>query len=323
MNAWRLLGFSVDSLNLACALPSELPEHRERGGLLLLTGPANSGKTSLLRALVCAMADPHSVSLCLPAVSQEDWRESKQHVHLDHYGSELRASSHVRYSDRVWVCSGGTTYNPAGMLRPFVVAYGPSRGDTRRGFGIGSLFADAHVSEDGSRVAGTNMRATFPSNVRGTVLDAETAAFREQRKLNTAAERSRFYSDLCHAIKELTGIDALRYGPESASHCGAAYDLRHLGQADSHLLAWVIDMAARWHALGRGDLAEMIGFAVVDNVDLHMTRSRFVATLPKLRELFPRMTFVVSCSHELEPNDYSLTLALERTGNRTKIEVLP
>ena len=69
MNAWRLLGFSVDYLNLACALPSELPEHRERGGLLLLNGPANSGKTSLLRALVCAVADPHEVSAVLPAVS--------------------------------------------------------------------------------------------------------------------------------------------------------------------------------------------------------------------------------------------------------------
>ena len=31
MNAWRLRGFSIDFL--AYALPSELPEHRERYGL--------------------------------------------------------------------------------------------------------------------------------------------------------------------------------------------------------------------------------------------------------------------------------------------------
>ena len=124
-------------------------------------------------------------------------------------------------------------------------------------------------------------------------------------------------------IKELTGIDAMRYGPESASHCGAAYDLLRLGQADSHLLAWVVDMAVRWQVHGRGArLDDASGFTVVDNADLYMTRSRFLETLPKLRKLFPRMTFVVSCSHEPEQNDYSLTLALERAGNRTKIEVL-
>ena len=323
MNAWRLLGFSVDYLNLTCALPSELPEDRERCGLLLLTGPANSGKTSLLRALVCAVADPHEVSAVLPTVSREDRCESTQHVHLAHCGSEMRASSRVRYDDRTWTCSGNTTYNPTGMRRPFVVAYGPSRGDTRRfGFGIGSIFSDARIGEDGPYIHETDRRVTFPSNVRWTVLDAEAATLRELRKLDAVAERGRFYADLCRVIKELTSIDAMRYGPEKASHCGAAYDLLRLGQADSHLLAWVVDMAVRWHALDRGALADASGFAFVDNADLYMTRSRFLTVLPKLRELFPRMTFVVSCSHEPEPNDYSLTLALARAGNRTKIEVL-
>ena len=56
-------------------------------------------------ALVCAVADPHEVSAVLPTVSRADRCESTQHVHLAHCGSEMRASSRVRYDDRVWTCS--------------------------------------------------------------------------------------------------------------------------------------------------------------------------------------------------------------------------
>lgn len=173
MNAWRLLGFSVDYLNLACALPSELPEHRERCGLLLLTGPANSGKTSLLRALVCAVADPHEVSAVLPTVSREDRCESTQHVHLAHCGSEMRASSRVRYDDRVWTCSGNTTYNPLGVeYRPLLT----SEMLAAQGFPRDYKLPDGIKRGDVCRAVGNAVAVPVAKVIAESIMEAHTCS---------------------------------------------------------------------------------------------------------------------------------------------------
>ncbi len=293
---------SFDALELDFCPPAH-SEDAEPGQWIVMLGDNGVGKSTLLRALALALVDPGVATALLQ--TQETWAPF---VKLGHQVAEIEAGLanlppyHVRlYSGRPaekLESFGSNDYQPA------IFAYGPRRG---------------------SAVGGSSRKASFSST------GAVASLFREEaelihaetwlQNLRLGALESRggpgeaFYEAVrATLLGLLPGVDEL----EVSSRWGVTLSGPAVGTepvplsvlSDGYLgtLGWALDFLARWSERfqrldGRspdGEIAaQATGLVLIDEIGLHLHPVWQIEVVRSVRQMFPRVSFVVTSHHPL------------------------
>ena len=287
----------LDTLNVPV-----VPRDDGLGQWLVFLGENGVGKSTLLRALVFALADDGVVTSLL-AQSHARWRhhpagndDVAQIVVMTRGGRFLREIEHGLERDALRPSSYESPE------RPLVFAYGCRRGSALggpdRGVSLSPLAAVATLFDE-------------PPHL----IHAET--WLKDRAL--AAEQEKDPEGLCHRLfhtilealkKALPNVDDIAIRDRRVWVRGPAVGEAPLSAlSDGYLTTagWVIDLIARW--IESAELREqevpfdflerMTGVVLVDEIDLHLHPRWQCEVIRRTRELFPRMTFIVTTHNPL------------------------
>jgi energy-coupling factor transporter ATP-binding protein EcfA2 len=285
-------------------VPFALPKG-EQGQWIVLLGENGVGKTTLLRALVLAIASP-SVALKLlderlPMV--RNGGEGRVSVELD----TGILSIGVRHGERTEIVN---SLSAPDVARPWVVAYGVRRGNAR-----GEKDREPEVGPIGELHTLFDRPASLHNAVQW-LKDLDADVLREQRRGPRSPDSPRgpregIWMSVQHALQVLLGITKVE-----VDEGGIVY-VRHprFGRvrldalSDGYLTTagWVIDMIARWidrqqeldEPVGADVLRQMCGFVFLDEIDLHLHPMWQMRIIEDVRQLFPRLSFVVTTHNPL------------------------
>ena len=188
------------------------------------------------------------------------------------------------------------------MAPPFVVAYG-----CRRGSVLGGPSRDVNVESALSAVE------TLFDDHAGLV-HAET--WLKERKLaatmNPGSAEDAFFQAVVQTLADdlLPGVREIHVGDRAVEVAGPEIGRIPLSaMSDGYVTTagWVIDLIARWSedARRRGVTLDasfrekMTGIAIVDEIDLHLHPRWGRDVVKTIRQLFPRMSFVVTTHNPL------------------------
>lgn len=279
----------------------DLPPGRgEQGVTLLVLGRNGLGKTTLLRALALALVDPAVASGVLAQTTTPFRRDG-----CDEARCVVRTSA-GEYA--VTIQNGGEVERvvdprPPDGPRPFVVAYG-----CRRGSALGSSVQRVDPS---------------PANDIDNLFDqplglTNTEAWLAQLK---AASNDRgddawqVYEHVREALKALLpGVSLLEIRADRrvwvTFEDPALGDVRWTALSDGYLTTagWAVDLMARWIERQtnrlklpvRADFREvMTGYALIDEIDLHLHPAWQTRVIADARRIFPRVNFIVTTHNPL------------------------
>ena len=196
------------------------------------------------------------------------------------------------------------------MHRPWVIGYGVRRGDPigeperprlTKSFGaLHTLFGHVPAPHAASRWLAD--------------LDAEVDRERRRFKKSPGGPlrgRASIWHAVETALHRLLGITRIEVDAGGNVHVEHPQfkRVRLDALSDGYLVtaSWVIDMMARWiehrEALDKpvGDdiLAQMTGLALIDEIDQHLHPRWQLSIVHNIRELFPRMSFIVTTHNPL------------------------
>lgn len=270
--------------------PQTLTLHKpapDRGAWLFVVGPNGSGKTTLLRGLALSLLEAPVADKLLADMQGTLVRSGAEEARLAltlHDGR--RAGVRVR---------GEQVVAHAAPPDLFVVGYGPRRGTllgvTRQEVRFQpSEAVETLFIEGGNLIHATSWlkdldhaRLADPGGEGSIILDAALAALRQL----------------------LPGVSRIEVG-QSGVHVhlrhGARLPIEDLSDGYITTAGWVIDLVARWvhHQRTRGRsvspdmLSRMTGLVLIDEIDLHLHPRWQWAVVDTLRELFPRLSFIVT-----------------------------
>jgi energy-coupling factor transporter ATP-binding protein EcfA2 len=285
--------------------PFPIPEP-DRGQWIVLVGENGTGKTTLLRALGLALADP-AVAPRLLDENQPFVRnggEGHITVDLDIGRFEVAVKREARTES---ITSTPTGDQPA---RPWIVGYGVRRGNARgekdRAPEPGPT-GELHTLFD---------RPAALINAVTWLLDLDRLVLNERRQYGPESGEggSRPYAAVWQAVefalKKLLKIEKLepeeRHVMVQHSYFGR---VRLDALSDGYLTTtgWVIDLIARWiqrqedlrEAVGGDLLRQMTGLVLIDEIDLHLHPIWQMRIIDDVRGLFPRLSFVVTTHNPL------------------------
>jgi hypothetical protein len=272
----------------------------DRGQWMVLVGQNGVGKTTLLRALALALADPAVASKLLderiPLV--RNGQEARVAVTLDSGRREIA----IRRGERTDTIEA--IVQPEGEL-PWVVGYG-----VRRGNALGEKDRATEMGAVGE------LHTLFEHPAAQWLRDLDGDVLREQRRSPRAegaapGPREAVWRSVLHALQTLLGVTKVEVED------GGAVFVTHpeLGRvpfeamSDGYLgtAGWLIDMIARWidrqreldEPVGANVLRQMCGIALLDEIDLHLHPIWQLRIIDDVRRLFPRMSFVVTTHNPL------------------------
>ncbi len=270
----------------------------ERGQWLILIGENGVGKSTFLRGLAFALADGTAAAGAL-GKSPAPYRGAR----------EAPAKIEIRTPERSFLATialdteakrEALTREPRnGGHRPFLVAYGCQRG---------------------SALGGPNRDVAFTPELDVITLFDETRGLAHAEtwlmKLEIAAQqdatgRARaLMGAVIGLLREVLHVEEIHVGGDAVWVKSAATNhARMAALSDGYLTTagWVVDMLARWIDRAKRleiDVAPnfnktMEGVVLIDELDLHLHPRWQVRVIDDLRELFPRMTFVVTTHNPL------------------------
>lgn len=277
------------------------PPPADAGQWLVFLGANGVGKTSLLRALALSLSSDEVVQALLGRLGL-----GAPMVRLRATSATILIECPDGYLPRLVLGAGetGDRLDERGsgeVPPPFVVAYG-----CRRGSALGG--------------ASREVNATSPLSAVETLFDegaglvhAET--WLKERKLAAtlapgSAEDAFFTAVIATMIEMLPGVRAIQVGAEAIEIEGPGIGRIPLAAlSDGYLTTagWILDMIARWAedakrrgiALDGSFRERMTGVAIVDEIDLHLHPRWQRDVVTSVRELFPRMSFVVTTHNPL------------------------
>jgi hypothetical protein len=290
------------SLEIPLASPAS-----DSGQWMIILGTNGSGKTSILRALTLALsADDQVVQALLVRLGT-----ASPMVRLDAREATIQIECPTGHVPRLRLEESDTGDRLAdrgsGEIFPrFVVAYG-----CRRGSALGGPAREVNAASPLSAVG-----TLFDEDAR--LIHAET--WLKERKfaaLEEAGIEQAFYEAVeatlvGHGNRPglLPGITALHVGADLVEVEGPAVGRIPFGAlSDGYLTTagWILDLIARWSeeakrqgvTLDGSFSARMTGIAIVDEIDLHIHPRWQREVISRVREHFPRMTFIVTTHNPL------------------------
>lgn len=285
-------------------VPFPLP-NGAHGQWIVLVGENGVGKTTLLRALVLTLASPSVASKLLderlPMMRNGD--EGRVSIELD-TGS---LSIAVRRGERTEIVD---SLSAADVVRPWVVAYGVRRGNAR-----GEKDREPEVGPIGE-VHTLFERPASLHNAVQWLKDLDADVLREQRRTQRSPDapqgpREGIWRSVQHALEVLLGITKVEVDEGGIVHVRHPRfgRVRFDALSDGYLTTagWVIDMIARWidrqqeldEPVGADVLRQMCGFVLLDEIDLHLHPMWQMRIIEDVRQLFPRLSFVVTTHNPL------------------------
>ncbi|MFO0646320.1 MAG: AAA family ATPase [Polyangiales bacterium] len=305
LDVLRNVRLFAETPSVDVALPRPLDDN---GQWIVLVGQNGVGKTTLLRAIALALADPAVASKLLderlPLV--RNGGEARVAITLDSGRREIA----IRRGDRTDTIEAVT---PLTGERPWVVGYG-----VRRGNALGEKDRATELGAVGElHTLFERPAALHPAAQWLRDLDADV--LREQRRSPRGANaptvqlgpREAVWRSVLHALQTLLGVTAVEVEeggavfvthPEMGRVPFEAMSDGYLGTA-----GWLIDMIARWidrqreldEPVGANLLRQMCGLALIDEIDLHLHPVWQMKIIEDVRRLFPRMSFVVTTHNPL------------------------
>jgi energy-coupling factor transporter ATP-binding protein EcfA2 len=276
----------------------------DQGQWIVLVGENGVGKTTLLRAIGLALADP-TVATRLLDENQPFVRnggEGRITLELDTgpLGVIIRRDART---EAVVAASDDK------VMRPWVIGYGVRRGNAR-----GEKDRAPEWGPTGELHTLFDRPATLVNAV-DWLLDLDRRVLNERRhgpgpdeggpRLHAATWQS-----VERGLRALLGITALE--PEERHVMVTHPELGRVrldALSDGYLTTtgWVIDLIARWvqrqedprEAVGRDLLRQMTGIVLIDEIDLHLHPVWQMRIVDDVRRLFPRLSFVVTTHNPL------------------------
>jgi energy-coupling factor transporter ATP-binding protein EcfA2 len=293
------------------------------GALLVILGENGLGKTTLLRGMVFALVDPGVAGGFLsrsPAPYRARGCAEARCVVETTRGAYLAVIENGGGLERIASSSAPE------RTRPFVVAYG-----CRRGSALGSPLQPSEPS------SADDVDNLFDRPVGLTHAEAWLARLKAASRTPGDAPWQ-IYERVREALKDVLpgveDIDILEDGRVWVTFRDPVQgQVRWAALSDGYLTTagWIIDLMARWierqtHRLKlpvEPDFREtMTGYALVDEIDLHLHPAWQAVILQDVRRLFPRMHFIVTTHNPLtltgaRPGEIRVLARDTRTGEVT------
>jgi predicted ATP-binding protein involved in virulence len=285
----------------------------DQGQWIVLVGENGVGKTTLLRALGLALADP-TVATRLLDENQPFVRnggDGRIAIELDTGPVEVIVRRDARTEAIVTAGNDKVT-------RPWVIGYGVRRGNAR-----GEKDRAPEWGPTGELHTLFDRPATLVNAV-DWLLDLDRRVLNERRQYGPELDEggprlhAATWQSVERALKALLHVTAIE--PEER-HVMVTHPefgrVRLDALSDGYLTTtgWVIDLMARWvqrqedlrEVVGRDLLRQMTGIVLIDEIDLHLHPIWQMHIIDDVRRLFPRLSFVVTTHNPL-------TLQGARTG---------
>lgn len=271
------------------------------GQWTLILGDNGVGKSTILRALVLALADPDVATALLQTQRSPAPLIRRKR---DRATVELTVNSDLSYEVSLVPGSGIERLLPKRVSeqRPALFAYGPLRGSA-----VGGSAREVSFSAVGP------IATLFDESAQ--LIHAET--WLGQRQL--AALQSHggpdeaFFEAVLSTLRDLLpGVESINVKAASVEltgpDVGESVPLGGLSDGYVGTMGWVLDLIARWSHRHQqltekppdGAIAkEMRGLVIVDEIGLHL-HPRWQSTVVRdIREQFPNMSFIVTSHHPL------------------------
>lgn len=293
-----LLGqVTVANLRVFEHIELTIPKPTHEGQWLILVGENGVGKSTVLRALVLALA-PTEVAQQLVANSRSPLLRSVRHE--GRVTVEIGGIKHSRTIATERQAEKLHDKTPNGPERPPLFAYGCARG---------SAAAGEDAPPDYTPV--NDVLTLFDDRARLTPAKSWlTSLFAHAR--SHGGEHAELYktvtATLVHLLDGIEEIEVDGDGPWfTGPKIGARVPLASLSDGYITTVGWVVDLLARWvHWTKQRGLAleanfneTMQAIVLVDEIDLHLHPRWQLDVITSFRELFPRVTFVVTTHNPL------------------------
>lgn len=284
--------------------PFPIPEP-DQGQWIILVGENGTGKTTLLRVIGLALADP-TVATRLLDENQPFVRnggEGRIAIDLDTGRIEVVIRRDAR--TEAVVAAGD-----AAVPRPWIVGYGVRRGNAR-----GEKDRAPEWGPTGEQHTLFDRPATLVNAV-DWLLDLDRRVLNESRQYGSGGEdggpriHAATWQSVERALRALLKITTLE--PEERHVMVTHPELGRVrldALSDGYLTTtgWVIDLIARWiqrqedlgEAVSRDLLRQMTGVVLIDEIDLHLHPRWQLRIIDDVRRLFPRLSFVVTTHNPL------------------------
>jgi energy-coupling factor transporter ATP-binding protein EcfA2 len=277
----------------------------DKGQWVVLLGPNGAGKTTLLRSLVLALRNLANPQIWPEGTFETPWRANKippttkSTIQIDLLdGRKFSTTIEKNGSERL-------TRSPKDAATPFpVFAYG-----CRRGSAAGGATRPMKYGEDD----GPEVATLFNEDAR--LIHAETWLKEWHGEALEKPEQSGpIYQAVLTALQDLLKVDKIVVRDRQVWVSGKTIgeDIPFAALSDGYLTTagWFLDLIARWielaykhpkhHKLEGGKILQrMTGIVLLDEIDLHLHPTWQINVIPKVKELLPRMSFVVTTHNPL------------------------
>jgi energy-coupling factor transporter ATP-binding protein EcfA2 len=284
--------------------PVPVPDH---GQWIVLVGENGVGKTTLLRALALGLASPAVASKLLDERLPLVRNGGEGRIGVELVGGAFRA---VVRRDPLERTETVTAEEVGPSARPWVVGYG-----VRRGNACGEKDREHEWGPLGELHTLFDRPASLVNAVEW-LKELDRQVLREQRQQAKGGEgsilggRTGVWRSVASALKTL--LDVTEVEPDEDHIFVKHRDfgrVRFDALSDGYLTTagWIIDLIARWierqreldEAVGPDLLRQMTGFVLIDEIDLHLHPVWQMHIIEDVRQLFPRMSFVVTTHNPL------------------------
>jgi hypothetical protein len=290
----------------ALSIGFDLPKREGAGQWAVLLGDNGVGKSTILRGLVLALADPAVCSSLLQSAGAPFVRRRAP----DAKDEERPAGIDVMLRPKLLYSVNILPSKPAERLhvrearreRPALFAYGPLRGSA-----LGGSARQVSFLPVGPVATLFDERAEL-IHAETWLMQLQLAAYR-----STGGAAEAFFEAVTQTVCELlpgvetmevTETGVLLSGPE----VGARIPLAGMSDAYLGTMGWVLDFIARWsHRYQRvtnrvpdGSIArDARGLVLVDEIGLHLHPLWQTSVVKDLRAKFPNVSFIVTSHNPL------------------------
>lgn len=294
---------SLERLELKFEVPKD-----EQGQWIVLLGENSSGKSTVLRSIVLALRNLSDPQVWPKGTFAFRWRRLGIDPDKEQGSISVTLADGTEYATRIQA-NGKEVFvqSPPRSIAeatPFLLwGYG-----CRRGSALGGADRAVNVKEDD----GPDIATLFDEGA--SLVHAQTwletldgAASREA----TGLKRDVFNAVIA-ALKKILDVDEIEFDEDSkvvvtGGRVGERVPLEALSDGYVTTAGWVVDLLARWIAraqqVGLEVTADfprkMTGLVLLDEVDLHLHPAWQLEAIPRIREIFPRLSFVVTTHNPL------------------------
>lgn len=283
----------------------------EQGQWIVILGENGTGKSTILRSLVLALRNVQDPQIWPKGTFAAPWRRLGADPDTGHCRIMLRLANGDEYQTEVRQ-NGKEVFLQSPHRRPdppapfLLWAYG-----CRRGSALGGAARAVDVGEDD----GPDVATLFDEGA--SLIHAETwlqSLDAEAHRDNSNRIRA-IFNTVIAAMKSILDVTEIEFddtGGESkvvvtGERVGTRIPLNALSDGYLTSMGWLLDLLARWIARARQagiEIApdftkQMTGLVLLDEIDLHLHPAWQLKVIPCVRELFPRLSFVVTTHNPL------------------------